>query len=215
MGVTLYVRVWIETCCRLHRRNIRLCHPLREGVDWNLAVLIVKPGELSHPLREGVDWNKIGVLSLPRKRVTLYVRVWIETKNLFVNDKERKSHPLREGVDWNGFTSRISPVMYGHPLREGVDWNCRNKRGINSSLVTLYVRVWIETFDFRNLYNPTLSPSTWGCGLKRHRLHGRCMELGSPSTWGCGLKLINSTWYHKESLVTLYVRVWIETLRQS
>ena len=98
--VTLYVRVWIETHmviwqlwklqspstwgCGLKPKIslpvfLSLCHPLREGVDWNLPLRPYVLNLSCHPLREGVDWNQLNH-----------------------NFKEPfSSHPLREGVDWN------------------------------------------------------------------------------------------------------------------
>ena len=58
--VTLYVRVWIETVKLLNALKPPPCHPLREGVDWNLRI---------------IDTTKL-------INVTLYVRVWIETNDL-------------------------------------------------------------------------------------------------------------------------------------
>ena len=87
-----------ETSCD---EQIYLCHPLREGVDWNLKNPCFTGKDYRHPLREGVDWNHV---------------------------KQYKNSPQK-----------------GHPLREGVDWNLVYLKQSEPFLVTLYVRVWIET----------------------------------------------------------------------
>ena len=122
---------------------------------------------------------------------------------------------------------------FSHPLREGVDWNYLENSKEYLGVVTLYVRVWIETTQTRiykvSLKSPStwgcglkhslrimirtdnLSPSTWGCGLK-HKITIKCKNNPmSPSTWGCGLKRIINHLSDSHSWVTLYVRVWIET----
>ena len=144
------------------------CHPLREGVDWNQLNHNFKEPFSSHPLREGVDWNKGINEQLKAYDVTLYVRVWIET--------------IPSATFWKHV---VSPST----------WGCGLKLGC-----------------FAEERATGRSPSTWGCGLKLPLPMGYCIDdTASPSTWGCGLKLWHLLCRMEYYRVTLYVRVWIET----
>ena len=128
------------------RQNIRRSHPPCEGVDWNCCGVSSARQRSCHPPCEGVDWN-ISLLNAASLvvRVTLRVRVWIEThvvtckRNMFESpsvwgcglkritrrSKRRRwvSHPPCEGVDWNRLESNQQTHQIRHPPCEGVDWN--------------------------------------------------------------------------------------------
>ena len=87
------------------------------------CIYLICSNNKSHPLREGVDWNIASPKTFLAKYVTLYVRVWIETTALRHTHSGYARHPLREGVDWNPQSRRLKIPLLRHPLREGVDWN--------------------------------------------------------------------------------------------
>ena len=170
--------------------------------------------------------------------VTLYVRVWIETKAGLTLKQNCLSHPLREGVDWNRWLRYYHQAKYTSPST----WGCGLKLAI-----------------YNTIRSTARSPSTWGCGLKPVGVQSGLPKSASPSTWGCGLKLLRAcialpylchplregvdwNWINLSSLywrvghplregvdwnqsliedivedgkVTLYVRVWIETCRNN
>ena len=122
--VTLYVRVWIETNPSVLNENVYdVTLYVRVWIETQ-RVCIGPISTIGHPLREGVDWNLSNDLT----------------------EAEFISHPLREGVDWNYVDTSRRFRRKRHPLREGVDWNNITVVFLNrQNMVTLYVRVWIET----------------------------------------------------------------------
>ena len=210
--VTLYVRVWIETSWRRAGKDSDTCHPLREGVDWNnddatnialyavtlyVRVWIETVAERSvFIFAESPSTWGCGLKPVRTEKaesggaVTLYVRVWIETEFIVWSSARRFCHPLREGVDWNKSTTITKNLFQRHPLREGVDWNLKQYSQLGKILVTLYVRVWIETTHTR-IYKVsrkvTLYVRVW---IETSYLALVQESKQSPSTWGCGLKLV-------------------------
>ena len=101
-----------------------------------------------------------------------------------------------------------------HPLREGVDWNISISAAFICRYVTLYVRVWIETLRSFLKFTRFLSPSTWGCGLKQYNsCFFKQAKYGHPLREGVDWNLVINRLEAEMIKVTLYVRVWIETLR--
>ena len=123
------------------------------------------------------------------RRVTLYVRVWIEITPLEEKANPGGSHPLREGVDWNLIQFFWTLRVKSHPLREGVDWNIL-ERCIFSSCIA--------------------SPSTWGCGLKCNTDASSSVTAVVTLYVRVWIEMYSATAAAAYVAVTLYVRVWIE-----
>ena len=189
-------------------------HSLCESVDWNGRKIIKNTPDVCHSLCESVDWNSI-VLSP------------IGCLN---------GHSLCESVDWNIKTLFRTADNSRHSLCESVDWNSNLVPNNVSGVVTLFVRVWIEITTYLTYVVLPLSLSLWECGLKlplflalfcictSHSLcesvdwnikthivdyEKICHSLCESVDWNRRTVI---SW--KPTWVTLFVRVWIEMLRQ-
>ena len=130
-----------------------MCHPLREGVDWNCKYYVEIGGNARSPSTWGCGLKPV-ILMLKTHHyfVTLYVRVWIETARSAISMKTRTvTLYVRVWIE------TILPLY------------CQS-----SFPVTLYVRVWIETYAESLGNQAGMSPSTWGCGLKQIRWDMLC-----------------------------------------
>ena len=172
---------------------VKFCHPLREGVDWNNVRLEDFDNAQGHPLREGVDWNYLWLFIF----TIIYKSPSTWGCGLKLKTKSSKLRHMLSPSTWGcGLKQRwLHDFSAGgsHPLREGVDWNNENLLLKNTFVVTLYVRVWIETAGWCSVslrHTVTLYVRVW-------------IETA-------GLRLLL-----RRNKVTLYVRVWIETNRHT
>ena len=81
--------------------------------------------------------------------------------------------------------------------------------------VSLFVRLWVEiNWKNRVCKDTGRSASSWGCELKWFM--GRIPQFGSrsASSWGCELKYYENYTGSIAGAVSLFVRLWVEILRQ-
>ena len=148
--------------------------PLREAVSWNKIVLNFVIFFTRQPLREAVSWNLIE----------------------FFLVLSEYGQPLREAVSWNVWVLRHTQIVSSRqPLREAVSWNTCGGRSINTTRVSLFVRLWVEMQNILTLLLSELSSaSSWGCELKYVGGTNLSTEATSASSWGCELKCNMRRW---------------------
>ena len=123
------------------------------------------------------------------RKVSLFVRLWVEIHRSCRNSNPGSCQPLREAVSWNMTGDYMVAVQEGQPLREAVSWNSLCQRNLTEKVgsasswgcelkyysliitgkcftVSLFVRLWVEMYD--RGWNDALekSASSWGCELK-------------------------------------------------
>ena len=166
------------------------CHPLHEGVDWNIHEAgHLWLSELS-PSTRGCGLKCFCLIGQASgHNVTLYTRVWIEITSSLSPDSSVPSHPLHEGVDWNILNCLHTFNTIMSPSTRGCGLKFRKFMVLQrASRVTLYTRVWIEIQYSLVSASPmkvTLYTRVW-------------IEILWRSRAIC------------KRLVTLYTRVWIE-----
>ena len=141
------------------------------------------------PLREAVSWNGLLKSLEMSRKVSLFVRLWVEIHRSCRNSNPGSCQPLREAVSWNMTGDYMVAVQEGQPLREAVSWNSLCQRNLTEKVgsasswgcelkyysliitgkcftVSLFVRLWVEMYD--RGWNDALekSASSWGCELK-------------------------------------------------
>ena len=148
------------------------------------------------------------------RKVSLFVRLWVEIHRSCRNSNPGSCQPLRETVSWNMTGDYMVAVQEGQPLREAVSWN---------------------SLCQRNLTEKVGSASSWGCELKYYSLiiTGKCFTVSlfvrlwvemydrgwndalekSASSWGCELKFIHAVYDVPGKAVSLFVRLWVEIVR--
>ena len=163
--VSLFVRLWVEIL--LAARVIRWlpCQPLREAVSWNVN----HPGQIIHerrqPLREAVSWNAFLLLSSTGFwSVSLFVRLWVEIKLVYLIWMEQLRQPLREAVSWNNVdetwlrTGDVSLfVRLWVEMLIAIIFT-------SSGFVSLFVRLWVEILEiqlFESESNVSLFVRLW------------------------------------------------------
>ena len=165
------------------------CLPLREGVDWNINVVIKPKGAtVSLCVREWIEIRYNSVIFMACN-VSLCVREWIEIRYNSVI-----------------FMACKSPSAWGSGLKlQSI------KQVPFDSIVSLCVREWIEILYNKLDLEKIASPSAWGSGLKSYNVFSKNANITvslcvrewieildklqiftfneSPSAWGSGLKL--------------------------
>ena len=122
-----------------------------------------------------------------------------------------KGQPLREAVSWNTYSSSIryifslSASSWGcelkyfsynqrglairQPLREAVSWNTlTGKRCLNSSVVSLFVRLWVEIVFFPRKHGWNVVSLFVRLWVEIVSLLVFLIPYPSASSWGCELK---------------------------
>ena len=141
-------------------------HTLRGCVDWNIISLKEKQTGRGHTLRGCVDWNvnsssdvDVEYLSHPTWVCGLKQCQWKSFPAV------QLSHPTWVCGLKHGCVIYIN-CMRSHTLRGCVDWNFKNKSYGKNKIVTPYVGVWIETYQYGFYKARPRSHPTWVCGLK-------------------------------------------------
>ena len=144
------------------------------------------PGQ---PLREAVSWN-------------------VNHINCFIR---KKSQPLREAVSWNDICFMRRTVPSSQPLREAVSWNEPDTKVGPLSLVSLFVRLWVEIARFIPVSGYTCSqPLREAVSWNTVNYVGERVKGKSASSWGCELKYKNIVLPMLTWIVSLFVRLWVE-----
>ena len=120
-------------------------------------------------------------------RVTLCVRVWIET----VANVDAAIRQLSPSA-WGCGLKRGCRAWFRYRIKSPSAWGCGLKHllpqiSLCLNRVTLCVRVWIETCWGVNASDMLVSPSAWGCGLKlsfnTYDIHNLCHPLREGVDW--------------------------------
>ena len=253
--VILFVRMWVEMTmqqdqlhylpsssswgCELkseaEAQGYEPCsHPLREDVSWNACTSFPQEGQNTVILFVRM-WVEISIVSsdVPSLSVILFVRMWVEIKSNVMRTRTCKSHPLREDVSWNSSMYFHLPSRSSHPLREDVSWNLTLSSYTLSSLVILFVRMWVEMGNVLLLPRNGWSSSSWGCELKylesswlntmishplREDVSWNALSVDSVPSTGCHPLREDVSWNIKSIIyctintVILFVRMWVEIL---
>ena len=122
--------------------------------------------------------------------VSLFVRLWVEITTWKIKQKHPASQPLREAVSWNKGVARIIPEL---------------------SVVSLFVRLWVEIAQTiyiqpHKFRQPLREAVSWNIYV----FIKSWKELMSASSWGCELKLFSGRANKNGSMVSLFVRLWVE-----
>ena len=123
---------------------MKVSHPLREDVSWNITFDILLTDSLViHFVRMWVE-IPFPRPSLMKNFVILFVRMWVEI--------HLKNKSIMQAVVilfvrmWVEIVSnmKLSILPYRHPLREDVSWNVPALNVIVGFVVILFVRMWVE-----------------------------------------------------------------------
>ena len=123
------------------------------------------PEPRSQPLREAVSWNAFLLLSSTGFwSVSLFVRLWVEIKLVYLIWMEQLRQPLREAVSWNNVdetwlrTGDVSLfVRLWVEMLIAIIFT-------SSGFVSLFVRLWVEILEiqlFESESNVSLFVRLW------------------------------------------------------
>ena len=147
--VSLFVRLWVE----ITRIGSKIQLLIRSASSWGC--------ELKYPF----GWD-FGSLS----NVSLFVRLWVEINSMQETGYGWNSQPLREAVSWNKWITPAFRLNKRQPLREAVSWNIKAPINQAISIVSLFVRLWVEMLSSDGETTAGASASSWGCELKYNML---------------------------------------------
>ena len=99
--------------------------------------------------------------------VSLFVRLWVEIRQILQSRHLHLRQPLREAVSWNYCIN----IHSSPPYLSASSWGCELK----------FYRFWI-------LWWFNWSASSWGCELKWEKRRVATKATPSASSWGCELK---------------------------
>ena len=159
------------------------------------------------------------------------MRLWVEIPCLHDTRSNRGSQPLREAVSWNTSKMKVKHQKLCQPLREAVSWNTYVLAVLAISVVSLFVRLWVEIKEGINIVGDRYvslfvrlwveivlvsahmgartSASSWGCELK-YIWHAEsegynCQPLREAVSWNTDIGVRPSLY-----CVSLFVRLWVE-----
>ena len=165
--VSLFVRLWVEISIWEHIQQI-LLSASSWGCELKYHEVRQKKRSPGQPLREAVSWN-------------------VNHINCFIR---KKSQPLREAVSWNDICFMRRTVPSSQPLREAVSWNEPDTKVGPLSLVSLFVRLWVEI-----ILHLKLSVESSG------------QPLREAVSWNNAV-----TSQDQKPNVSLFVRLWVEII---
>ena len=158
-------------------------------MSWNTNASYNGTDADSQPLREAVSWNGLLKSLEMSRKVSLFVRLWVEIHRSCRNSNPGSCQPLREAVSWNMTGDYMVAVQEGQPLREAVSWN---------------------SLCQRNLTEKVGSASSWGCELKFiHAVYdvpGKAVSL-FVRLWVEIVRILSTS---ELMAVSLFVRLWVE-----
>ena len=119
-------------------------------------------------------------------RVSLFVRLWVEMLSV-----SSVMFSVLSASSW-GCELKCNPSthtnsLYGQPLREAVSWNVSELSVMPQSLVSLFVRLWVEMLPKMRAYKPdsvSLFVRLWVEIISHYRFFIRCRQpLREAVSW--------------------------------
>ena len=132
-------------------------------------------------------------------RVSLFVRLWVEMLSV-----SSVMFSVLSASSW-GCELKCNPSthtnsLYGQPLREAVSWNVSELSVMPQSLVSLFVRLWVEMLPKMRAYKPdsvSLFVRLWVEIISHYRFFIRCRQpLREAVSWN---KRRKGEYHHEES----------------
>ena len=147
-----------------------------------------------------------------RRKVSLFVRLWVEKSSQTVRALTYSSASSWGCELKNVTVARWCNQVSCQPLREAVSWKSHCQSHLESSFVSLFVRLWVEKIQLLESGRKRWSASSWGCELKKWCIRYRVLNAKSASSWGCELKFLKNFEGIICIVVSLFVRLWVEML---
>ena len=190
VGVSLFVRLWVEIARIVPWVCRRQCQPLREAVSWNEYIEERTITDEESASSWGCELKYCSENEEPGGwMVSLFVRLWVEIKySMNLNWCEVVSLFVRLWVEINRILREIQRKKLS-----ASSWGCELK----------YFHISI---DYGESCQPLREAVSWNIILVRTRF----CQLPSASSWGCELKYMFVKHRMDMFLVSLFVRLWVE-----
>ena len=148
--------------------------------------------------------------------VSLFVRLWVEINPFYEKESRESRQPLREAVSWNGWNAFTTSMGIASASSWGCELKCRSYRGVKRPRrQPLREAVSWNVYLIIIVHCSDSSASSWGCELKYYENYTGSIAGAVSLFVRLWVEILRQMWWSWTMIVSLFVRLWVEIIQEN